>query len=395
LITKQARKSSSVLFSLLLLFYMFARFVVYQGTPVLFYLVVVFSVGCFCLYFLIVGKIYKSFHWVFFVTFAVVLLSFSSLVSSLSLGLNFRRFLYLGALLASNAAFAYVLNTQRLSWKITSFYMIFVSLFSFYLMYEGVNPNMVFEDSSRNTFSILLLEASALLYIVIIQRNDFTRFPLWPAILSFIISVWAIGRSGILSTGFLLCGVIIANFLKSRKKLQYLLFTGVIVSCALVLFIGWQSESFALVVRKFSTEGLKASHRVEIATHYFQQIAENSLRLFFGYNVQFDQYLANVWHSNLHNSFLQLHSIIGIGAIVLLFLIVRGIYKKGKTCILLWFIGGALLLRAATDTPFLFGPTDFLFFYFLFRDRDCLQRTDRPVILPIETQCMHERNEVG
>jgi hypothetical protein len=374
---------------------MFARFVVFQGTPVLFYLVVLFSVGCFCLYFLIVGKIYQSFHWVFFMTLVVISLSFSSLVSSLSLGLDFRRFLYFGALLASNAAFAYVLNAQRLSWKIISLYMIFISLFSFYLMYEGINPNMVFENSSRNTFSILLLEASALLYIVIIQRNDFTRFPLWPAILSFVISVWAIGRSGILSTGFLLCGVILANFLESRKKLRYFVFTGVMVSCALILFIGWQSESFALVVGRFSTEGLKESHRVEIATHYFQQIAENPLRLFFGYDVQFDQYLANVWNSNLHNSFLKLHSIIGIGAIVLLFLIVRGIYKKGKTCMLLWFIGGALLLRAATDTAFLFGPTDFLFFYFLFRDRDCLQRTDRPVKLSIGTQCMHERNEAG
>jgi len=241
-------------------------------------------------------------------------------------------------------------------------------------MHEGVNPNMVFEHSSRNTFSVLLLEASALLYIVSIQRNNFTRFPLWPAILAFIISVWAMGRSGILSTGFLLCGVIFANFLKSRRKIRYFLFVGIVVTLALILFVSWQRESFTLVISRFSTEGLKESHRVEIATHYFRQIAEKPYRLLFGYNVQFDQFLSTVWHSNLHNSYLQLHSIIGIGAIGLLFFIIRGIYKKGKRCTLFWFIGGALLLRAATDTDFLFGPTDFLFFYFLFRDKDCLRR---------------------
>jgi hypothetical protein len=375
LIEESNISNNSPLLSLLLVSFMFARFLVYLGKSHLFHVVELSAIACLFLYLMNLSRIHKAFQVTFFVTFFVFLLSVCSITSLLSEGLNLKRFLYSGALLVVNLGFAYVLNFEKLSFKITSIYAIFLALFCFYLMISGVNPNEVFEHSSRNIFSVLLLEATTLLYIVFIQeRNSLDRFPLWPAVLSFVVSVWAIGRSGILSTGFLLCGVIFVNFLKSRRKIRYLFFVSIVVTLVLILFVSWQRESFTLVISRFSTEGLKESHRVGIATHYFRQIAEKPYRLLFGYNVQFDQFLSTVWKSNLHNSYLKLHSIIGIGAIGLLFFIIRGIYKKGKRCTLFWFIGGALLLRAATDTVFLFGPTDFLFFYFLFRDIDCLRR---------------------
>jgi len=384
LIEESNISKNSPLLSLLLVSFMFARFLVFQGKPHLFYVVALSAIACLFLYLMNLSRIHKAFQVTFFVTFFVFLLSVCSITSLLSEGLDLNRFLYFGALFVVNLGFAYVLNSEKLSFKITSIYAISLALFCFYLMVSGVNPNEVFEHSSRNTFSVLLLEATTLLYIVFIQRNSLGRFPLWPAVLSFVVSVWAIGRSGILSTGFLLCGVIFVNFLKSRRKIRYLFFVGIVVSLVFILFVSWQRESFTLVISRFSTEGLKESHRVEIATHYFRQIAEKPYRLLFGYNVQFDPFLSTVWNSNLHNSYLKLHSIIGIGALGLLFFIIRGIYKKGKRCTLFWFIGGALLLRAATDTAFLFGPTDFLFFYFLFPDRQ--KGSSRIGFLPISNR---------
>lgn len=364
----------SIFLSFLFLIYMYARFGIYWGLNEIFAGCLICLVGFSFIYFSQISKIQKGLQFVLVVVALITAIFMCSLFSIFSLGARVKASFYYSALMFSNFFLAYILTKKTICYEIASLYLVSIFLWVLYLIFHHANPNDVFPHYSRNSFSILFLEAAALLYIIIIQernfkKNCFGKYPLWPAVVAFLCSVWAVGRSGILSTGFLLLGVVFANFLTSEKKFKYLITSFVLIAFVLCVFLNWQKETFGLVTKRFTVEGLTERSRIEIAIHYFKKIKESPARLFFGYDVHFDSYLATGWKSNLHNSLLRLHSVLGIVGVILLFFVIKGIFNKGRSTPLLWFVGGALLLRSLTDTAFLPGPTDFLFFYFLFSQK--------------------------
>lgn len=376
-------RNFATLFSLVLLLYMICSRLpgAYWETGNFQYAAVLFSNGLLFVFFLLKSKIDHAFQLAIFTSFMLILMFSSALATLLMQGIEIKLVLFWSALVLSNIFWAYMLNEEDLSWKVASIYLVFLAIFSFFLILQGMVLADIFGRTLKNSFSVFLVDAAALVYILNSKTNTRGQFPVWPALLAFLLSVWVYGRSGIISTAILLFGVLFCNFRNSKKKFRHGMGTVFFVGLVLFLFAIWQTDFVLLSIQRFSQEELASTGRVEIIKYYIQKLSEQPIRIFFGYNARFDPYLSNVWNSNLHNSFLKLHSIIGIGALVFVCFLFRGIYVKGRKDPLMWFIGFAIILRATTDTTFLFGPTDFLFFYFLFRDRDFSQRTDRPVIL--------------
>lgn len=207
----------STLLSLLFLMYMYARFGIYWGYSEIFVGCLMGVVGFSLIYSLYISKIQKGLQLLIVVVALIVIVFMCSLASVFSLGLRVGASFYYSVLLFSNFFLAYILAKKTISYRITSLYLISISFWCLYLMCHRVNPNDVFSHSSRNTFSILFLEAAVLLYIILIQercfkKNSLGKYPLWPAAAAFLGSVWASGRSGIISTGFLLLGVFFCQF---------------------------------------------------------------------------------------------------------------------------------------------------------------------------------------
>ena len=73
-----------------------------------------------------------------------------------------------------------------------------------YQMFIGSNPNLIFA-ASRNMVSVIMLIQTSLLYLTLIGNNR--RITFIPALINLYICLWAVGRSGIVSSLILLFGV--------------------------------------------------------------------------------------------------------------------------------------------------------------------------------------------
>lgn len=132
------------------------------------------------------------------------------------------------------------------------------------------------------------------------------------------------------------------------------------------------------VAMRFMEGSISNNPRVEIANNYIKNISSMQ-GILFGFKLSAINYMKQ-WNFNLHNSFLQFHSFMGIGSLILIMLIIIGIIKKAFRSILFGFIGIALLLRISTDTGAFIGPMDFLLFYFLFSEMQFYKKTNVPEV---------------
>ena len=112
-------------------------------------------------------------------------------------------------------------------------YIAFYSLVVYFLllMLTGVDPNSALKHTSWNGISMIMLIACISLYIILSMENK--KIDLKPAFCTLVISIWAIGRSGITSSFVLLLGLF---FVKIRAKPKYI-YTVIICLFIAYLFI--------------------------------------------------------------------------------------------------------------------------------------------------------------
>ncbi len=362
MLNEKTHKLRQKALAIFLLIYLISIFFLYLDKSIFFKCVIIMSPFFILAYFATQKKIENIASLCFFTLFFSITILSSSIVQGQELVESF----HLVALSILNICLAYILNQEPISKKVPKIYLIGLFTLCFFLMLYGVNPNQFFPKSSRNTFSWLVLTGTSLFYFIFTQEKIRHNYPLWPAFFSFLISIWAQGRSGIIATGILFCGIIFCNFRdqKNWKKLFYVL--GVFISLTLLmfLFIHFQEASIKGVIRRFSYEGLRESHRISIIKNYFDNL-KNVKDIIFGFNIKDDPFMGR-WHFNLHNSFLQLHYRVGISSVFIIFLIIKGVIRKSKNTPLFFFVALALFLRVSTDTVAFIQPYDFLFFYFVF-----------------------------
>lgn len=261
---------------------------------------------------------------------------------------------------------AYILSEENLSHKIVSFPFLVFSLLSLFLMRAGINPNDFF-SASQNAFSWVALFGASLSYIIQYKQNPF-KPSLWPALAAFAISFWALGRSGIASTGFLLLGVLVIRFKHSRNKPLFLFASTLLLTLFSSLFMIYQGDVLLRVAARFTMERHAEDPRVDINANYIQNI-NSPKKILFGFNLRDDWYMSR-WDYNPHNSYIKFHSTIGASSAIIFVFVFLGMILKGFQYSLFWFVGCALLFRVGTDSAGLLGPIDPALFFFLFSWRE-------------------------
>lgn len=228
---------------------------------------------------------------------------------------------------------------------------LFVSAASIFFLYNlaqntDLNEVLGFSQSSRNGISIIMINVTVLYYMMRLKAGKRVNFV--PALITFIISSWTLSRSGILSSFLLLTGIL---YLSSRKLFISLL---IIAVGAFIFLI--DINALLLSMTYFERlQDLTDPDRQNMMRNYFDNI--NAGTFLFGY------YLRNTAMYNPHNSYIQLHSLIGAWAFLVIGIILTALWKALIRNRYYFVLLLTVLLRSATDTVMFFDIYDFILYY--------------------------------
>lgn len=224
----------------------------------------------------------------------------------------------------------------------------------------------IIKGSSSNFISVYLL-LPTVVYYSISKQNEKTS--IIPAILIWILSLFARGRGGIISTSFLLIGLLLTKYWKSGFYIKLICasFGIIIVSFAALNYqriINLLNES--VITEYFRGRGMQSS-RIEVWDDYLEHTLTNVKSILFGTDLH-DTIAAREFSGNPHNSFLNIH--IYNGFFMLLFVtivLIKNIFwglrnKRYVFCICMI----AIMFRAFTDNMFWPAYGTPVLFFFLF-----------------------------
>lgn len=295
------------------------------------------------------------------------------------------------------------------------------------VLFQRLGYNM-FSKSSRNYYSIILLMAN---FVYNKSFWDLKRkAPIFPTIASLFICIFAGGRGGIIAYILFLSGTIIKNFVhlkdnpKSKildnlsdtkeiptitdedinnnrikrkflflKKLNKLnIYKREIIIIFLIILIFSSIFTLKYLNKKyklfkfnksnlseilkdnvtdssygFEGKGLKSNTRVEMIKKYINYMFSNFKYFVFGVKLDIESIFVK-YNFNLHNSYLGLHSKLGIGGIIVcgylgfraLFVIIK---RKEWGHLLIYL---SILVRVFVDTAAFPGQLDIILFYYFF-----------------------------
>lgn len=254
---------------------------------------------------------------------------------------------------------------------LTSFY-IHITFFVFHIT-GASDPNTIF-SASRNMVSVIMLIQVSLVYISYSEWNK--KITYFYAIFPLIISIWAIGRSGIISSAILLLGLLLFTINKKNRKRNIILSLLIIFISA--LFIAPDTDlklfdniksSYEVVYDRTQLKGFTDDARGNITYEYFSEMKSHVFSFFLGVPIEkSNNYIFASYNNNLHNSYLRAHATFGLLGVFLLSIgIVIAItrYLKLKNFLFV-FIFCAILFRISTDTVAFIGILDpFIYFFIL------------------------------
>ena len=256
--------------------------------------------------------------------------------------------------------------------------MIVFYLFAAIMVYEmNTALNRRILVSSTNYISVLMLLTVAFYYIAIeLDGRKLRLIDILPALICFLIAIWARGRGGILSTAILL-GLMLLLYMRSlsdkrAKRLIMVILVLLVVGIFLIITDGSIIDAF-MSLGKWKTRGTDNSARATIWSAYFSKMGESFGYFLIGAPLRDIPVILEVGE-NCHNSFLQLHAYNGIYMlIVFLALLVKAYvyYWKNEKFVIIAMMT-AIVVRGMTD-KFIFGqygmPIMLFFVLFPFIDR--------------------------
>ena len=273
---------------------------------------------------------------------------------------------------------AWRISTHGLSYQFSR--IIFFGSLAYFVygaLILNLAPHQMFANS-RNYVSVYFLNTLSIFYISIyLSRDlDFKKFRvIMPAAFVFLISVFAIGSSGIIST-FILLSLIGMTFVKRSHVLVLALLLLVAMSYigswdAFISFLGTfelLSSHHELLKKLDYVELTQGNTRYYIWNEYISSM--DVMRVLTGINLSESFYGFNSYH----NSFLLLHARLGLFGFIITLMFLFSIIRGFKVNIILASCLFALLLRSYSDTTILAGSAfDFVIFYlifFLYRIKD-------------------------
>lgn len=240
--------------------------------------------------------------------------------------------------------------------------IIATALLIFYFVLEFLRGNTAAAllVSSQNYVSVCLVMAMSVYYIGIDNSEKPLRiFDLLPVTLCLLLSVWATGRGGIVSSLFMLVGIAFVYLGRIMKKRGLGLKLLVYAAIALVL-VYWVGGALNITdevmsLGKLGTKGTDMSERMAIWSDYYNTALKSSKNFLFGAPFA-ETELVSYFEGNTHNSFLYLHATNGLLMfLVFTFMLIRSIifFIRRKKFVLLVVIL-TMFLRGFTD-KFIFG----------------------------------------
>ena len=215
----------------------------------------------------------------------------------------------------------------------------------------------IYLESSNNYISVHLLAPAVLYYGMLEARGK--KAPVIPALVTWVLSLLAGGRGGLIACTILLGGILIHHFLQDETTRRERVILGLIFLLILIpifflilqLFVSKFNGLY--VVERFLDKGLEGGGRISCWTEYIEKTFTDPLRVLFGTPLS-DVKWAIHYKGNLHNSYLFVHAYTGLaGFLFLVVMLIRGIVLaiRNKK----WIYLSALLafmFRGLTDHVF-------------------------------------------
>ncbi|MDI1273042.1 O-antigen ligase family protein [Polaromonas sp.] len=295
---------------------------------------------------------------------------FSFLVSSLFVSARTDRLGHVVLFILANAGIALLLVKGCVPRAGAYFVFYTLAVCFVALIVTGVDARDALTATSYNGISMMLLAACISLYIVL--GVDGGKIDLKPALVTALLCIWAIGRSGILSSVFLLGGLALITLQgRIRSRYVYIFVLGLVFFFAYLFFdnLGSLSEDNVLLgnaVDNYSARSAdEESPRLVMWGNYLNNL--DFFRLVFGANIFTDPWpQGEEFGYNYHNSWISLHSQTGLMGLVVIALVGFSLLKFWKNNKLFFVLFSAVIIRWSTDTGIFFESWDFLVYFFIF-----------------------------
>lgn len=267
------------------------------------------------------------------------------------------------ALLLSGLLFGYFISLVRApAWAAWAPFGLFAVYFAG-LALLGRDPSESFSRNSQNYVSVTLLAlyASAML---LARPTTIQVRHLVAALLVLALSIWAIGRAGILSSLLLCVGLFMQMVLRGRIGVIRSIFALLmLLIAAAAVFIGAEVLQSQGYLSRLANRGLHDASRLAIIVYYFQGIELSEL--LFGKNFYQDSFMAR-WGFNLHNSYLGAWAHLGLYYLLFILAVLVTSVRRLRTHPAVTISILAFAVRALTDGQMLSGQYDYIFFATLF-----------------------------
>lgn len=350
-----------IVISIMLVIYMLIQSHVYINGPGnrLVIATQLFGIAVFSVY-LFRGKMHKK--WLIFTLVFLIAIVISSI-------LVFRKPFGLGnmANVVSSAGISILILRNKIIPKIAMIWLILVAGYYISLIFNGVHPNVAHASGfSRNGISVHMLFVTVTIYIIYYLNHK--TFPLLPAFLFFIISLWAIGRGGILTSSILFGSLTFIKFkdIYKQRRLQLVVLIGIIFLLVNYRFVSSFVNEFIELertIQDISSRTDKAGSRDVIIKKFFSE--SSIIDITVGQDIKKSS-VGHDWGGNTHNSFLGLTVYAGLlGFIVFIAWIITNIrlFKIKFELGILMFI---VFLRLITEYVVWFSVFDFVTYLFFF-----------------------------
>ena len=265
----------------------------------------------------------------------------------------------------ASAFLGYFIFKNKFDLKILYIILIVISSVFIYKFVIYRSFEEVFFDLSRNYVSVFYIMFSSLITIIILRQTE--KIVIFPFFLAFVFSFMAIGRAGIICTLTLLIITLFFRFKKMKLRQKKIL--GLVIILPLLFIIILEYDKMILLfdgisfLERFSEKGVKSPSRGILLAEYMGNI--NIKTFIGGYNFDHNHWFIH-YGLNPHNSYIRMHSRIGIMSLFFIFTILLIIMRfLSKKSLLLLSIIVIILVRAWTDTFLFLGFYDFILVYLL------------------------------
>lgn len=251
-------------------------------------------------------------------------------------------------------------GTYRL--LLSPFYLL--CIFIFIRLTHNPDPNEVF-IRSRNYISFFLAITVAPYYFVAFKNK--TSASVLPAILFFVLSVYSLGRSGIITSLLVFIAALLSIKLSKFTKRLFLVIVALVLPYATYQFFSMYVSitDIRRIVRIADWSDLGG--RSTIWSNYLKEL--NVFRLFFGMDVNTPKILdigGSYMPGHVHSSILNFLSVGGIMAIVFIMKYFSRLFSYRFSNFPLVLLGLGLIFRLFTETGCLFGHFDYVVWMFVF-----------------------------